>query len=479
MRIINDFFDRFRKPIIIACITIVVLLIILVVYAKVIYPKIHTSDAPIVSIEATNSKLYDSQEEIVPEDFKVVAMHSDDVTTVLSPEEYELSRTTIEPVGAVTKVEIVYTEDPDIKCETEVYTEREKIIGFQCGYPKVKDVIAVLYSNGELCFEGSGDTLVFNEGEYPWIDYEEVDTYPIRYVSFQPDVKPTNMNYWFEGIDTLTYVDKIPDSVRTMVKTFNGCDGLKTTADWTGANSLLNINQCYASCTALTEIYPIPGKVRIARNCFYGCSELQKGCEMDKAENLIDLTGMYSNCPKMIQAWLPENAKVITSMFEYDINLKVMPTITPNVKNMKSCFKGCISLAKLNSIPEGVTDLTDCFNGCEMLTGNLEINCNAENFNGIFAGAAIATKVNIKGESKYLDIYAHTSDTKNVYVNNYQPDPNIVTIKDLEMLEQQKLAEQQKQEELKKQQEIEEQQKKKEQEEKEEQEEQEGTTEEQ
>lgn len=35
------------------------------------------------------------------------------------------------------------------------------------------------------------------------------------------------MNYWFEDKDELTYVGKIPDSVKTMIRTFSDCESLE------------------------------------------------------------------------------------------------------------------------------------------------------------------------------------------------------------------------------------------------------------
>lgn len=420
------------KPIIIAGSILLVLLIITKVLAIVKGSKEpETSDEPIVKIEATNDKVYKSFSDVDINDFTITATHKDDITEELDVSLVSLYTAESKPVGEEVAVKLILKENKDITCEAKVKIKREKIMGFQCGYPNVTDVIAVLYSNGELCFEGEGDTLVFYEGDYPWLTYDERKDYPIVSVSFQDTVTPTNMNYWFENIDTLIYVDPIPASVRTMVKTFYGCDSLKATSDWTKADSLLNINQAYYECTSLKYIHALPERVRIAKETFSGCSELQKTPDMSKATSLVNTTGMFSNCGKLIQTEMPPNVTDISKMFSGCINLKQMPDISPSVVIMSGCFSGDINLTYLTEIPETVDNISSAFDGCEMITGELVVNANPHNFSSMFSDAAVATKVNLIGNSMMLDVLANTSDSGNIYVNKAKPNPNLKNYNDV------------------------------------------------
>ena len=383
------------------------------------------TDEPVVKLEATNDNTYNNINEIKIEDFVVKGIHKDDVVQTLSVEDVTLNTEKSKPVGKTVEVEIYYNKDKNISCTCEVNIKREKIMGFQCGYPTVTDVIAVLYSNGELCFEGEGDVLVFYEGQQPWLSYEEDEKCPVLSVSFDKKVTPTNMNYWFEGLTTLTYVDTIPSTVRTMVRTFNGCTNMRAMADWTKADSLLNINETYKGCTSLVKTSPVPKRVRIAKSTCEGCTELQVSADHTGAVSLVNTTAMYKGCNKLIQINMPPNVTDMTEMFENCINLKQMPELPESIVVMTNSFANDTNLTGLTNIPENVDDLSGTFRSCEMITGEMRVYSNPHKYSGMFQGAALATKVNLTGDSLLLDVMANTSDTANIYVNKSKPNPSL------------------------------------------------------
>lgn len=393
--------------------------------------KATSSKEPIIGIEATNDNKYKSSQELSLDDFSIVAKHKDGKKTQLSSEDVTISNTSLAPIGDTTNVTLYLKENPEISCDVEVKIKREKVIGFQCGYPIVTDVIAVLYSNGELCFEGEGDVLVFGQGNYPWLNYDESDSFPIYAISFQKGVTPSNMNYWFEGLETLTYVEPIPSSVRTMVGTFEGCSSLTATADWSNTTSLLNINNTYKNCESLKETFPIPERVRTAQETFSGCSSLQFTADTSNSKSLVSTKYMYRDCNMLISAKIGESVTDMTGMFENCINLKLMPTIPPTVEIMDDAFVGNISLTSMTEIPISVKSMNSCFANCEMLTGELVINANALEFGGMFDNAAIATKVNLIGGSALLDAYGNTSTSGNVLVNGRTPNSSIHSYEDV------------------------------------------------
>ena len=425
----KEILNTFKVPIILICALLVVF--IGLKYGLPLFMEANKSDAPVVEIEAECDKEYKSIENIKLDDFKITVTHEDGKKNKISADEVTLDKSSVKPVGKIVTVKVIYNEDKSISCEAEVNIKREKVLGFQCGYPNVTDVIAVLYSNGELCFEGKGDTLVFYEGKYPWLDYEESEECPIVSVSFQDTVTPSNMNYWFEGLETLSYCDPIPKSVRSMVRTFKGCKGLTESADWSEAESLLNINEAYADCTSLMSVSAVPKRVRIAKETFKGCTELQATPDLSKAENLVNLTGMFSKCDKLINAQVSPNATDITSMFEECINLKKMPEIPESVIIMKNSFAKDTNLTTLSNIPAYVENTESTFSGCELITGEMIVNANPMKFGSMFSDAASATKVNLTGDSLMLDVLANTSNTSNIYVNMSKPNPNLKKYEDV------------------------------------------------
>lgn len=421
----------FKKAFIIAAVCIVLYIVFGV--GMPIINEVLANKTPIVSIEATNDKEYSVTDEIKPEDFSVRAIHENGRKTHIGNSEIEISTKNIKPVGKSTKVTLVMKNDESIKCEVKVKTKRKKIVSFTCGYPNIKDVKAVIYSNGELCFEGVGDIMTFDEGEMPWSDYEEMDEYPIRAVSFEDGVTPANLNYCFEGLPELTYIDTLPSTTQSMVRTFSGCPKLTKTGDWSKCSVLLNITECYSNDTELLEISPIPENVRTAVSAFMGCTKLMDPPNFDNALSLVNCTQTFSGCKSLGSATLPPNIVIAQSMFEGCINLKDVPVMPNTIQDISGMFRGNISLVHANVIPESVTKISDCFSGCEFLSGEVVINCNAQEYGGMFTGACIATKINLVGDSYMLDVYANTKEdnVSNIYVNSRRADASIKSYEDI------------------------------------------------
>lgn len=435
MKKVLEAIKPFRMPIIVLGVFLVLYLIV-----GVIVPNIQSavaSKTPIVSIEATNDTVYSVNQEVVPKDFKVTGIHEDGKTTTVSSDSYEVSTGSVDPIGSTTTVTITMIDDPEteedeslISCDVDVSIAREALVRFQCGYPNVEDVEGVLYSNGELCFEGHGDTLTFESGNFPWKDYDGMDSNPVRAVTFEEGVQPLNMDYWFSDIDTLIYVGKIPSSVVSMVETFEDCDSLTTGGDWSECTNLLNITSVYEDCDVFTSVPAIPSSVTNATRAFAGCVELLETPDTTNATSLVNASQMFIDCKKLISASIAPNATDISEMFRNNINLKDMPEIPASVTNMDSTFDGDISLMNLTLIPDSVEELSNCFANCQMLTGNLTIEAVTDSFGGMFSDAAVATSVNLVGSSPILHAYANTCDSGNITVNGEKPDENITSYDD-------------------------------------------------
>lgn len=420
---------------------IIVIVSIFNIINKVKINKINNT--PIVSIEVSCDYEFDTDEKFSKnlDKFTVKAHREGSIESNLDVSNLSFSQDYVNPYGKTTNVEVIYTDSngEEYKSKIELNNKRKKIVSFQCGYPNVENVVAVLYSNGELCFEGTGDTLVFYEDEYPWLTawwedkgLEEESIPKIKAVTFENDVTPTNLNYAFKDCDSLEYIDKIPSSVRTMVKTFAGCINLKNAADLSEANSLLNMNYTYQGCTSLIYSDIIPQNVRVANYTFEGCKQLQVGADMETADNLVLINHMYENCNNLTSIILRDGIKSMKYTFAECINLKLVTNFPTEVKYMEGTFNGCVSLSKFDYIiPSTVQDLSFCFTNCEILAGEITIECNATNFEDMFTGACHATKINLIGNSMLLDAYANTNDMENAYVNSVKPNTNIIDYDDV------------------------------------------------
>lgn len=395
------------------------------------YMDAETKKHPIVSIEAECTKEYDSNTKIETNDIVVTAKHKNNRKTNLSADEYVLSKTKTDIIGKETVIEVKLKNNNNITCNLVIKTKRDKILGFPCGYPDVKNVVAVLYSNGELCFEGEGDVLISDEGEYAWNSYEESDDYPITAVSFEKGVKPTNMNYWFRGCDTLTYIDTIPDSVITMIGTFERCSSLVSMPDFSKAVSLLDMTRCFRGCEALKNTTSIPENVNNLSSIFSGCTELLSGVDVTNAKSVINFSGAYEGCSKISDVAIPENARNISGTFKDCINLKVLKNIPVSVENMDETFYNCTSLTTVGTVPSGVINMSSTFKNCSLLQYQIIINANPEKFSGCFGGSSVATSLNLAGDSKMLDVLANTNDSGNLTVFGNRPNANLQSRSDV------------------------------------------------
>lgn len=430
----------FRVPLIILGVLAVLLVIL-----GIVVPSVQTAIAnstPVVSITAENDKVYRRDGQISPEDFEVTAVHENGGKSKLSADEYKINRKSLRPIGKTTEVTITYSANESIQCKVKVQVDREAVVGFQVGYPEISDVTAVLYSNGELCFEGEGDVLVCNEGEYPWQDYEDMDEHPILSVSFEDGVTPTNMNYWFEGNETLSYVQPVPKSVQSMERTFAECTALEEAVDWSACTNLYNIDEVYADCTALTDAVPLTPSISSAYRAYAGCTSLVVCSDSTAASGLLNASEMYAGCSNLGSAQVGPSVENMSGMFMDCINLRQMPEIPSTVQDMSSAFANCVVLGAsdsdggeanlLTSIPESVQNIKNAFANCQLLQGELSINCNAAEYSGVFSSETCkSTQVNLTGSSKLLDVYANTNEYQNVFVNGKSPDPSLTRYADV------------------------------------------------
>lgn len=411
MKVIQDMWEAFKIPIII----LTVLGLFFVTTSKII-PFINEKrygKSPVVSIEAENQKVYSKSTKIKESDFKVYAVHENGKKTKVDSDDYKLSTSKPRSIGKYTPVTITLNSDQSVSVKTKVKNKRDAVVKFNCGTPKLKDVKAVLYSNGELCFEGKGDVLSFNN--YPWLEYDgDVE---ITAVTFKKEVQPKIMDNWFTGLATLESVGKIPASVVSMVETFNGCESLLRGADWSACSNLNNVTGLYKGCSSLTKVPSLTPSIVVADEMCSGCSVLESCPDMSQANSLESTNSMMEECTAISNANVGPLVVTMDRMFSGCINLNKMPAIPDSVTTMANAFENCSSMTTLTSIPVNAKNINNCFTGCKMIEGDLPINGTPENYSGCFQGAAIATKVNLIGVYATVNTIAYESDNRNILVN--------------------------------------------------------------
>lgn len=417
----------FKKPLIL----LLVVIILLIFLTKILpfFREIQANKTPITSISATNEKVYSIGETINAADFDITAIHKSGKSSTVKSKDVELSRTKPEKVGKYTEVKIILRDNEKISTTVKVKNQRTKVEEFPCGNPNIQDVKAVLYSNGELCFEGEGNVLQFDAGQFPW--QKNQSSTEITSISFEKGVKPTSMDYWFQGMQELTYISPLPESVKSVVGMCKGCTALETAPDWSNCSGLLDASEAYSQCTSLVDIPALPAAVRNASKMCYGCTELQKSPDLIGATSLVDATEMFDSCKKLTQPSNAPSLKIMDSMYRNCINLEFMPDISNTVTSMVSTFEGDVSLSKLKTLPSSVESVMSCFNGCTKVSGELEIHCNPSNYSGFLNNSANATQLNLVGSSKMLEVLANTSESGNILVNGKTPNPEVTSIEDV------------------------------------------------
>lgn len=216
---------------------------------------------------------------------------------------------------------------------------------------------------------------------------------------------------------------ELEEYVSGLSSTFEDDKALTHVSDLSACTNLRNMTRTYAGCVALTKIPELPASVVNAQEMCQGCTELQNTPDATHAENLTNASGMYQDCKKLTNVSMPPNVQNMDKMLSSCINLKAMPEIPETAKSMSASFEGDSALKTLTIIPKNVEDVTGCLRGCSKIEGMLWIDANPKNYSAFLGDAAVATKVDLQGNSKMLNVLANTSDENdNITVDGKIPD---------------------------------------------------------
>lgn len=411
---VKDMIRAYRVPAIMAAAFAIVFILLNTVIPTVVSIKNGTS--PIVSIEVSNDREYKQGSTISEKDFTVTGIRENGSRTRIPSGDISLSVKTPRMTGKKTPVTVSYKteEGKELTADINLKNNREAVISFKCGSPVLSECKAVLYSNGELCFEGKGEVRDFNE--FPWSDYD-ADTEVVS-VTFGKGVMPSSMDGWFDGNESLKQVGRIPASVKSMRGTFKGCSSLKKGPDWIECLNLTNITECFSGCSSLEKCYPVPASVTVASRAFSGCRELKNTTDLNTASSLIAADSMFEGCEALsIIESMPPHLQDASNMFMECINIKSMPAMPEGVITMEGTFEDCSSLRKLTYIPRSAADISACFKGCDKIEGGLIIKGDPSEYSGCFDGAAESSLVDLTGECTIKEQIVRDSGNRNITVD--------------------------------------------------------------
>lgn len=330
----------------------------------------------------------------------------------------ELKRTMFEVTGQTQSGRIYTLNDYDIDIKkvplhgsnfvlTIIYHEfekkidipitREPLVEYSIGYPEPDDAKATVYTNGDLEFTGTGNTLKFSQSSIPW----KSESY--THVYFKPGIEPENIDYWFLGNSDLIYCDALPKSIESMRGTFRDADSLEATPDFFQCTELRVSTECFSGCDTLNKTDDAPINLVAADAMYRGCVNLTTPPNLMKS-SLVNISGMFDGCTGMISApEIPETVKEMESTFEGCENIYSATKFPELVENISNAYKGCTSLKDAARIPKSVLYYQGCYADCINLYGSVSIDTDTDKNSGVFAGAAQSgRKLILNGQSQKL-----------------------------------------------------------------------------
>lgn len=194
----------------------------------------------------------------------------------------------------------------------------------------------------------------------------------VKVVSFEDDVRITDMTNMFYGCTDLETVLHIPSKVINMLGTFKDCPSLKFVG--TLPAGITELPETFDGCTSMVTAPEIPGRVTSLYGAFKGCEALAAAPDLSKATGLKNLSFTFSGCKNVSEApELPETLTDLTDTFRGTALSEVPEDIPKGVTKLMTTFYGCDSLefvkdSAIEKLPSTVTAMEYTFKGCKNLT---------------------------------------------------------------------------------------------------------------
>ncbi|GEM_PF-4312067 len=217
--------------------------------------------------------------------------------------------------------------------------------------------------------EGYGVTpLDYSKGTNPSPIPEQIEGYPVVCLSHtfrqlgdysltgRPEIPKyvIDMGSTFLGQTTTLLPEVIPDMVRIMDSTFDGCVNMQKFPKL--GKSVENLTYAFRNCSKATGAVELPATVARLTGAFMGCAKLSSIPDISHLEAVTHLSSAFQGCAAAIGGTeLPPNP----------------PT------DLGSLFRGCTNMTTPPSvIPASVTKTNYMFYQCENLSGEIDIRAN-------------------------------------------------------------------------------------------------------
>lgn len=301
----------------------------------------------------------------------------------LPDDQYIIEPETVPEHGHDFELTVSLKKDKEITVSETLLIQRKEMLRYDIGRSDPEAVQAVLYENGDLEIQGSGEVKKFKESDIPWRE-EEV----IYLAWIDPEADVESMDYWFSGSETfLGMLCPVPDTVKTMVQTFYGCTAMAMVPDMSGAVNLEDLTGCY-SRSAITDGGEWPGNLKTVEEAYKNCISLIHAADASACVQLKSMKNCYSGCTALSDSDTPDCTENMEGAYQNCLNIK-QATIPSKVSNLASTYSGCTGLAKVDgTIPASCASLSGTFKDCKFLSGELKINCSISSLSGTFTGAA-------------------------------------------------------------------------------------------
>ena len=339
----------------------------------------------ITAITVTTQETYPAGEKLG--EVKVTAEGVDEdgnhVVRELSAEEYVITPEQVPEHGHEFEINATLAEDEEIRAEATALIGREEVQRYEIGRQDPEAVQAVLYENGDLEIAGNGAVKNFKEHEIPW---QEDGVLYLTWID--PAAEIERMDDWFSGnTDFVAMLCPVPDTVRSMVRTFYGCTAMETVPDMRTAVYLEDLTACYSG-SSVRDGGELPGNLRTAEEAYRDCKALVYAADASACVQLTSMKNCYNGCTALSDTSTPDSVTNLQGAYQNCLNI-TRASIPSKAENLTSAYSGCTGLTAVEGeIPASCTSMSGAFKDCKFLEGELMIHCTTSSLSGVFSGAA-------------------------------------------------------------------------------------------
>ena len=240
-----------------------------------------------------------------------------------------------------------------------------------------------MYENGDLEIAGNGAVKNFKEHEIPW---QEDGVLYLTWID--PAAEIERMDDWFSGnTDFVAMLCPVPDTVRSMVRTFYGCTAMETVPDMRTAVYLEDLTACYSG-SSVRDGGELPGNLRTAEEAYRDCKALVHAADASACVQLASMKNCYNGCTALSDTSTPDSVTNLQGAYQNCLNITRV-SIPSKAENLASAYSGCTGLTVVEGeIPASCTSMSGAFKDCKFLEGELTIHCTTQSLSGVFSGAA-------------------------------------------------------------------------------------------